>query len=72
LASKAFDPLWVDPRDVAQAVCRALSSLLAGGVRGGAPWSVFHIQSGSPRARFSVRKARRFLGYQPRFAGLQP
>ncbi len=72
LACKAIDPPWVDSRDVAQAVGRALSSLSAGSVLSGTSWSVFHIQSGSPRARFSIHKAKRVLGYQPRFGGLQP
>ena len=31
-------------------------------------WQVFHIQPDSPRARFSVRRAKQALGYQPRFA----
>jgi nucleoside-diphosphate-sugar epimerase len=72
LAGEPFDPLCVDPRDVAQAVSRALSRLLAGGIPGRATWSVFHIQSSSSRARFSVRKAERVLGYQPKYGGPEP
>jgi len=55
-----FDPLWVDERDVIHAVSRALTARLN-------PWQVFHIQPDSPRARFSVRRAKAALGYQPKF-----
>jgi nucleoside-diphosphate-sugar epimerase len=68
-AGQPFDPLWVDRRDIAQAVSLALAAqLAAGGPRLGA-WSIFHILSGSPRARFSIERARRVLGYRPQFAG---
>jgi nucleoside-diphosphate-sugar epimerase len=55
-----FDPLWVDDRDVGHAVSRALAARLN-------KWQVFHIQADSPRARFSVRRAQKSLGYQPKF-----
>ena len=55
-----FDPLWVDERDVVHAVSRALAARLN-------KWQVFHIQADSPLARFSVRRAQKSLGYQPRF-----
>jgi nucleoside-diphosphate-sugar epimerase len=55
-----FDPLWVDERDVVQAVSRALSAKLTN-------WQIFHIGSDSPKARFSVKRAKAGLGYQPRF-----
>jgi nucleoside-diphosphate-sugar epimerase len=55
-----FDPLWVDERDVVHAVSRALEAKLG-------RWQIFHIQADSPRARFSVRRAQKSLGYQPRF-----
>jgi nucleoside-diphosphate-sugar epimerase len=54
------DPLWVEERDVVHAVERALTAKLA-------RWQVFHIGADSPRARFSVRRAKTALGYQPRF-----
>ncbi len=55
-----FDPLWVEERDVVQAVERALTAKLA-------RWQVFHIQSDSPRGRFSVARAKSALGYRPQF-----
>ncbi|MCX6044707.1 MAG: hypothetical protein NT075_06295 [Chloroflexi bacterium] len=58
VANQPFDPLWVDERDVAQAVNRALTTdakLL----------STFHIQSASPNARFSIASAKNVLGYAP-------
>jgi nucleoside-diphosphate-sugar epimerase len=65
---KAFDPLWVEERDVAQAVLAALSSSSKDSESGVASWwSVLHIGADSPRARFSVARARRQLGYQPQF-----
>jgi uronate dehydrogenase len=54
------DPLWVEERDVAHAVSSALTAKLN-------IWQVFHIQADSPGARFSVRRARAALGYQPQF-----
>ena len=61
------DPLQVDPRDVAQAVRRSLALLFTRREADGGYWSVLHIRSKSPRSRFSIRKAARTLGYQPRF-----
>jgi uronate dehydrogenase len=55
-----FDPLWVEERDVVHAVQCALRAKLNN-------WQIFHIQPDSPRARFSVKKAKTALGYQPRF-----
>jgi nucleoside-diphosphate-sugar epimerase len=54
------DPLWVEERDVAHAVSSALTAKLN-------IWQVFHVQADSPGARFSVRRARAALGYQPQF-----
>jgi len=65
IAGDAFDPLWVDERDVAQAVALALPMSPPASARGTAGWTVFHILSDSPRARFSIDKARQRLGYQP-------
>jgi nucleoside-diphosphate-sugar epimerase len=58
VADAPFNPLWVDERDVAQAVSQALTLE-------GRPWSLFHIQADSPQARFPVAYARRMLGYNP-------
>ncbi len=68
VAGKPFDPLWVETRDVVHAVSLALAA--ACGQRGATlgPWSVFHVGSASPRARFSSAKAAAVLGYKPRFA----
>lgn len=55
---RPVDPLWVDGRDVAQAVSRALM------VETGR-WAIFHIQSASPHAHFSAATAQRVLGYTP-------
>jgi nucleoside-diphosphate-sugar epimerase len=65
---RSFDPLWVDRRDVAQAVRGALEAGLAGESPALPAWSVFHILSDSPRARFSVTSAKRLIGYRPRFS----
>jgi nucleoside-diphosphate-sugar epimerase len=59
-AGRPSDPLWVEENDVIQAVSSALTAKLAS-------WQVFHIQSESPRARFTITRAKAALGYQPRF-----
>ena len=65
---KAFNPLWVDERDVAQAVLAALSSSAKESTSGIASWwSVIHIGADSPRGRFSVARAKQQLGYRPQF-----
>lgn len=64
-----WDPLWVDEQDVLQAVSLTLAAQLATPKPRLGPWSVFHILSASPQARFSVAKARRVLGYQPQSNG---
>ena len=63
-----FDPMWVDERDVAQAVSRALSTWSSDHSQGKRQWSIYHIQSGSPRATFSSKKAEDVLGYKPQHA----
>ncbi len=60
---RPFDPLWLDERDMIQAVAAALEAKIDN------KWSVFHIQAESPRARFSVARAKTALGYQPRYLG---
>jgi hypothetical protein len=68
VGGKPFDPLWVDERDVAQATSKALA-LETETYRGERPWTIYHIQSGSPRARFAIdsAKSERGLNYKPRF-----
>ena len=59
--SKVKPPtLWVEERDVVQAVSGALTARLNS-------WQIFHIEQASPRARFSVRRAQTALGYKPQF-----
>jgi uronate dehydrogenase len=58
VAQEPFNPTWVDERDVIHAVVQALTTDIKN-------WSVFHIQAGSPRARFPVNNAKRALGYNP-------
>ena len=63
-------PLWVDPRDVAQAVSQALKRPNMQPwpyTEEEGNWSVFHIQSGFSGARFGIGRARTVLGYEPRF-----
>lgn len=64
---RPHDPLWVDERDVCQAVSRSVDLGLDYESTGFGAWNVFHILSGSPPASFSAAKARDTLGYQPRF-----
>ena len=60
VAGQPVDPLWVDERDVAQAVNRALTAELP-------RWAVFHIGADSQQARFPVAAAKRGLNYAPQF-----
>jgi uronate dehydrogenase len=54
------------PDDAAQAVERVLSTGRAGGIRAStAGWTVLHIQSAVPNARFLTTAARDSLGYEP-------
>jgi nucleoside-diphosphate-sugar epimerase len=57
---KPFDPLWVEERDVVQAVSLALSARPV-------PWQIFHIQPDSPKSRFAVTRAKAVLKYEPRY-----
>jgi hypothetical protein len=56
VAGQPVDPLWVDERDVAQAVKAALTAEVP-------RWAIFHIGADSPQARFSVATAKRMLNY---------
>lgn len=67
VAGQAFDPWWVDQRDVLQAVSLALVAPSISSPRGTEGWAVFHILSGSPRAVFPINKAQAGLGYQPHY-----
>jgi len=67
VAGQAFDPLWVDQRDVSQAVALALAASKLAPARGTAGWTVLHILSDSARARYSVNQARQVLGYRPQY-----
>ncbi|MCE7981622.1 MAG: NAD(P)-dependent oxidoreductase [Caldilinea sp. CFX5] len=58
MAGQPVDPLWVDERDVAQAVKLALTAELP-------RWAIFHIGADSLQARFSVTAAKRGLNYAP-------
>jgi len=58
------DPLWVEERDVVHAVSCALGAKVA-------QWSVFHIEADSPRARFTVARAKAELGYKPQYQMLK-
>lgn len=69
VAGKTSDPLWVDHRDVVQAIRLAIRYLTPASQPGPGRWSVFHIQAGLPNARFSIAKAKALLGYQPQFNG---
>jgi nucleoside-diphosphate-sugar epimerase len=57
---RAFDPLWVDERDVSQAVTLALASKLG-------RMQVFHIQADTPKARYAVTRAKGVLKYRPQY-----
>jgi nucleoside-diphosphate-sugar epimerase len=60
VAGQPVDPLWVDERDVAQAVKLALTAELP-------RWAIFHIGADSSQARFSVAVAKRALNYAPHY-----
>ena len=57
---QAPDPMWVEERDVVQAVSGALTARLNS-------WQIYHVQHAGPRGRFSVRRAQAGLGYKPQF-----
>ncbi len=61
------DPLWVEEREVAQAVAGALDAELSDHAQGVDRWRIFHVQSEFPGARFPVGGAKGALGYQPWF-----
>ena len=60
VAGQAVDPLWVDERDVTQAVKAALTAEVP-------RWAIFHIGADSPQARFSVATAKHVFKYAPHY-----
>ncbi len=69
MSAGPFDSLWVADEDVVQAVRLALEPPKSERGRALGRWSVFHISSGSPQARFGSRSAVTRLGYKPKFPG---
>ena len=65
---KPLGPTEVSQRDVVQAVYKALGARLSGKGPLARTWSVFHIQSGSPQARFTSARASSVFGYAPQFS----
>ena len=66
VAGQPVDAMWLDQRDLVSALSQALSAPLPN-------WSVIHLQSSFPGARFPVEDAKRLLGYAPTIDfGLQP
>lgn len=64
---QAPDPLWVEEREVAQAVAGALDAKLSDHAQGVGRWRVFNVQSEFPGSRFPVANAKGALGYRPWF-----
>ena len=64
---QAADPLWVEEREVAQAVAGALDADLSDHAQGVARWRIFNVQSEFPGSRFPVAGAKGTLGYRPWF-----
>ncbi len=64
---QAADPLWVEEREVAQAVAGALDAKLSDHAQGVGRWRVFNVQSEFPGSRFPVANAKGALGYRPWF-----
>ena len=67
VTGKPFDPLWVEERDVAQAVTAALTATFPDNYARLSEWTIFHIGADGPRARFSVGGAKGELAYHPQF-----
>ena len=65
VAGQPFNPLWVDERDVLQAVRLALTT-------DSGLWAIYHIGSGAPHARFRITRAQNELGYEPAFNFASP
>ena len=61
VADQAYDPMWLDERDAAQAVGQLVQKGPAGQYR------AIHIQSAGTRARFSVERAQSHLSFDPQY-----
>lgn len=59
---QSYDPVWVDIDDAVRAIGNILDKITAERDR---PYGVVHIQSDSPRARFSVAAAKSRLEFAP-------
>lgn len=58
-ANGAPDSMWLEMKDAVSAFQVSLES--------SAPWRIFHIQSAFPGSRFSIRKAKEQLKFDPQF-----
>ncbi len=65
VAGQPFDPMWLDERDAASAVERILQKRQASGQRRPRNYHVLHLQSVSPRARFSCERLCKALEFTP-------
>ena len=61
-----INPMWVSEQDAVRAVRLALNREAGTGANL-SKWSVLHISSRSPNARFRIAKANRVLGYEPEY-----
>lgn len=64
---KPFDPLWVEQQDVTRAIAGTLRLSLGDTDLSRSRWTILHIGSGSPDARFTSQRAAEVIGYQPQF-----
>ncbi len=61
VADQAYDPMWLDERDAAQAVGQIVQK------RPASQYRAIHIQSTAARARFSVENAKSLLTFAPQY-----
>lgn len=61
-----IDPMWLSEQDAVRAVRLALNRESGTGANL-SKWSVLHISSKSPNARFRIARANRILGYEPAY-----
>lgn len=61
-----IDPMWLSEQDAVRAVRLALNRESGTGANL-TKWSVLHISSKSPNARFPIARANRILGYEPAY-----
>ena len=64
---KPFDPLWVEQQDVTRAIAGTLCLSLGDTELSRRRWTILHIGSGSPDARFTSQRAAQLIEYQPQF-----